>query len=229
MLTIICGEDSIASREYFINLKKGYGAKGYEVYHLAAGEFQEINRWLADSLSLFSQKLVFFTENLSKNYSRRGNPGIDKSIYRLIDTKEAEVIDWEEFTPARELKLLKGAAVKEFKPDMSIFKLVDACYPGNLKNFLRILNDLPIKIDDGFIFIMLARHIRNLLLIKSGETNSKLQSWQVYKLKGQARHWELNSLTSFYDGLHRIDVSSKTGRNPFSIKKSLEILACYFL
>jgi hypothetical protein len=223
MLTIICGEDSVASRDYFINLKKAYSAQGYEVYHLPANELQEINRWLAHSPSLFAQKRVFFTENLNKNRK------INQSIYQLTDTKETEIIDWEDGVTLRELKITKGAVTKEFKLPTSIFKLLDTCYPDNLKTFLNILHELPSKMEDGFIFIMLVKHIRNLLLIKSGEPVGALQSWQIAKLKAQARHWRLDQLFTFYDGLYRIEVATKTSTNPFDIRGSLDILACYFL
>lgn len=151
-----------------------------------------------------------------------------KEIKKLIETKGIEVVDWEDQVSARELKIT-GAAVKEFKPAQNIFKLLDACYPSNLKTFLKILHEIPAKTEEGFVYIMLVRHIRNLLLAKSGAVNAKLASWQLAKMRQQAKLWQDEPLISFYDGLYRIDVSTKTGKNPYSLGKSLDILASYFL
>jgi hypothetical protein len=54
-------------------------------------------------------------------------------------------------------------------------------------------------------------------------------SWQIGKLANQAKYWKEENLINFYQGLHRIDINSKTGGTPFTVKKSLEILACYYL
>ena len=130
---------------------------------------------------------------------------------------------------AQRFEINQGAVVKEFKPSQNIFKLLDSCYPGNLKTFLNTLQTLSESTEDIFIFIMLARHMRNILSVKLGEKIPKLASWQLGKLSNQARYWDEKNLINFYQGLHRIDVNSKTNGTPFSVKKSLDILACYYL
>ncbi len=229
MLIIICGEDSVSSRDYYLKLKGDYQNKGIEVLDVKAAEINEITKSLSDSISLFSQKLVFFTQGLNKKISKRSSPKLFAAAEELAKKKDVQLIDWEEYTTGRELKLTKGVTVKEFKVSESIFKLLDACYPKNLKQFISLLNSLPEKVDDVFIFIMLARHIRNLLMVKLGCTSKSLQSWQAAKLKSQARFWDEEKLSSFYDGLYKIDVRVKTSNNPFSLRKSLDLLACYFL
>lgn len=221
MLTIICGEDSVASREYFNKLKNDYQKKNYEIQYVEPSTVGQLSDWLGQSFSLFAEKKIFITENLL----RKTKKNLDKLVY----LKETTIIDWENQISSYELKIPRRVLVKEFKLPTSIFKLLDACYPGNLKTFLNILHQLPDKMEDGFIFIMLARQIRNLLLIKSGQTLGKLQSWQIARLKTQAKHWRLPQLTTFYDGLYRIEVATKTSTNPFNIRHSLDILACYIL
>ena len=93
-------------------------------------------------------------------------------------------------------------------------------------SFLKIISE---STEDIFIFIMLARHMRNILITKLGERLPKLMSWQIAKLSNQAKYWKQENLINFYQGLHRIDVNSKTNRTPYSIKESLDILACYYL
>lgn len=229
MLNIICGEDSIKSRNYYLKLRQEYISKGFEIHDIKASELAEINKWLSDSASLFSSKIVFFTEGLNKKISKRLNPKLFSLVENLAKKKDVELVDWEEYTSSRELKLLTCVNVKEFKPESTIFKFLDACYPGNIKQFISLLYSLPEKIDEGFIFIMLVRHIRNLFVIRFGGTLKSLQSWQTAKLKTQSRLWNDEKLISFYEGLYRIDQSVKTNRNPFSVRKSLDLLACYFL
>ena len=66
MLTVICGEDNIGSREYFIKLKREYTEKGYEVRDIVSGDILEIDRWMSESPSLFVKNRVFFIENDNK-------------------------------------------------------------------------------------------------------------------------------------------------------------------
>jgi len=229
MLTIICGEDSTTSFNYYSSLKKNYLDKSYEILDVSSSDLENITSWLGQSQSLFSQKKIFFTQNINKRLSRKLNLKINKVVEKLIKDKSVEVVDWEEEIPSRELKFPKATVVKEFKPAQNIFKLQDSLYQGNLKNFIYALNQLAETVDENIIFYMLVKHIRNLLTVKSGQSISRLQPWQLAKLSKQAKNWEEKKLLGFYQGLHRIDISTKTSSNPFSLKKSLDILACYFL
>ncbi|MFN4212943.1 MAG: hypothetical protein ACK4FL_03215 [Microgenomates group bacterium] len=215
MLTIICGEDTVASRDYFNKLKADFQNNGYQTSYILPHDLRQISMAQIHTPTLFNQKTAYFSENLLAKFKEKNLP-------------EATIIDWEEKS-LYELKIPKGAVVKEFKPPNSLFKLLDACYPGNSKTFLTILHQLPDKIEDGFIFFMLAKQIRNLLLIKMDQKITNLPSWQLTKLKFQARRWSTEKLLAFSEGLYRIDVSTKTSTNPFDIRKSLDILACYFL
>lgn len=229
MLTIICGEDSIASRNYFTDQQKILKEKNFEVVNIDYHQVLELDETGASESSLFSTKRIYFTNSLNKKVLKKLNSKTEKKIKEIISSKEVQVYDWEEETSSRDLKSVKGIIVKEFKPSQNIFKLLDSCYPGNLKTFLNNLEILSESTEDIFIFIMLARHMRNILIVKNDEKIPKLMSWQIAKLSNQAKFWDLKNLTNFYEGLHRIDVNSKTNGTPFSVKKSLDILACYYL
>jgi DNA polymerase III delta subunit len=229
MLTIICGEDSISSRNYFFNLKASFQNKDYETVNIDSQQTLELNDETARTSSLFSQKRIYFTENLNKKLLKKLNIKSQKLIEKIIGSKVIQLFNWEGEATNRDLKLIKGIVVKEFKPGENIFKLQDACFPGNLKKFLAILESVSQMADESFIFIMLSRYSRNLILIKLGEKLPRLASWQYYKLDRQAKLWGLDRLINFYEGLQRIDVNTKTSRSPYSIKKSLDILACYYL
>lgn len=229
MLTIICGEDSISSRNYFLEQEKNLREKNFEIVNVDYRQVLELDESEASSASLFTQKRVYFTSSLNKKVLKKLNLKTERKIKEIIISKKIQVFDWEEETTARGLKSIKGITVKEFKPNQNIFKLLDSCYPGNLKTFINTLHIVSESTEDIFIFIMLARHMRNILITKQGERLPKLMSWQIAKLSNQAKYWRLENLINFYQGLHRIDVNSKTGRTPYPVKKSLDILACYYL
>lgn len=229
MLTIICGEDSVASRNYFTDQQKILREKDFEIVNVDYHQVLELDETGSSEISLFASKRAYFTQSLNKKVFKKMSDRNEKKIKAIIASKEIQVFDWEEETSSRDLKSIKGIIIKEFKPDKNIFKLLDSCYPGNLKTFIDTLNTLSESTEDIFIFIMLARHMRNILIIKMGEKIPKLMSWQIGKLANQAKYWELKNLINFYQGLHRIDVNSKTNGTPFSVKKSLDILACYYL
>lgn len=229
MLTIVCGEDSTASRNYFSGLKKDFRAKNFEIYEVDPRSVGEILNWMSDAPSLFSPNKAFFTQSLNKTISKKTNPKQIKIIDDIINNKEVQLYDWESETPARYLKISTGITVKEFKLSNSIFKLADSCFPGNIDTFIKSLHELSDNTEEIFTFIMLSRHIRNLMLVKLDKTPPGMFSWQAAKLKNQAAKWPADRLVSFYDNLHKIDVSLKTSTLPYSLTSALDIMAVYYL
>jgi len=227
MITVICGEDNIASRNYFHLLKQNFQKKDVLVKELLAAEVFDIDKWISSSLGLFNDKIVFFSEDLNKKVSKRNSSQYEK-ITKISGDKNIELIVWESCM-SRDIKIKTIALVKEFKPSKNIFKLLDSLAPGNKKNFLIILGELLNKDNEFFIFQMIVKHIKTLILIKEGVNQPKLQSWQLAKLKQQAGQWKIENLILFYQSLYKIEVGLKTSTSPFSVGKSLGILACYFL
>lgn len=227
MLTIICGEDTIASRQYFQKIKEDYKTKGYEICLISKADSETIRIETSEMDSLFSPKRAFFSEHLVKYLKRSKSKEVLAEIQAVMKT-DIEWFDWEQYQ-AREIANPKGATIKEFKPSSSIFKLLDECYPGNLKQFMTDSAAVLETQEDGFIYAMLCKHIRGLILAKSGSLPSSTSPWQRGKLSTLARLWPEDKLIAFYEGLGRIDVSVKTSSSPYGIKKSLDILACYLL
>lgn len=227
MLTIICGEDTVSSRNYLISLRRQYAAKNFGITNIHPSEIESLTRWLGESQSLFSEKKVFFSESLNRHI-RRDNKKVLDEIKKIARLKEVELIDWESVS-AWELKIGKIGSVKEFKPKDSIFKLLDSLYPTNKREFILLLGSVAENQDPHFIFTMLVRHVRTLILVKDHVPPSRLQSWQIRKLQFQSGFWKLENLILFYESLLKIEISEKTGSTPYSLKDSLAILACHFL
>jgi len=228
MLTIICGEDIVSSRQYFFDLKNNLKAKGTQVFEISPEKVEEIFRWMAQSGHLFEEKKAFFIENLYQKYLKRLKERKADLLRRLHELDE-EVFVWENNLPAYQIKVKnQPVVIKEFKPPQSIFNLLDACYPGNFKEFINILHQLPKSIDEGMLFFLLVQRIRNIILHKKNQLH-KIHPFQLKKIRFQAKLWPIEKLVDFYDGLYRIEVLTKTSATPFDIKKSLDILASFYL
>jgi hypothetical protein len=160
MITVICGEDLVTSRNYYFDLKNKYREKNYEIKEIHPTQISEIQKGLGESLSLFSEKIVFFTQNLNKLISRK-NVSINQLmiLFKRI-TKLKSLIGKRGLAP--EILSFPNSNIKDFKPSQTIFKLLDSCYPTNKKNFIEQINLLSDKLDDAFIFYMLIKHIRTL-------------------------------------------------------------------
>lgn len=227
MLTIVCGEDTTASRNHYQKLKKHYASNGYEVVQVPKADLETIRSVTTETESLFSPKRAFFSEHLVKFLKKSKNKATLQEIQDIMK-RDIHWYDWEQYQ-AREITNPKGATIKEFKPPHSIFQLLEICVPGNREQFLLLTAQLVQTVEEGFIYTMLWKHVRNLLIVKSGVPNSVVPAWQKFKLTAQAQRWPQEKLVGFYEGLARIDMTIKTSANPYGIKKSLDILACYYL
>ena len=230
MFTVVCGEDTVASRAYFVELQKDYKKKDYDIVFIKSSDIEQITRYLGSSVSLFQKKSVFFVEKLNAAIGRSSQSPLMSALVEISKLKDVYLINWEEGKGARELmKITKFGVVKDFKPVDSIFKLLDSCFPTNLRTFTLLLKEVGESQSEQFIFFMLEKYIRNILLAKMNVLPSSVQSWQKRKLETQARFWSTEKLLKFYDGLYRIDVAIKTGSNPYNIIHALDILAYYYL
>ncbi|NTU47080.1 hypothetical protein HGA88_05630 [Candidatus Roizmanbacteria bacterium] len=229
MLTIICGEDSIASRAYLSQLKVQYQSKQYEIQSVAPSELETVYKSAEGTLTLFGAPIIYVVENLQKAYTRSKKGTFAQIIQELAKNPEIEVIDWEEGKSQRDVSLSKLGTAKEFKPEKSIFQLLDLCYPGNKVVFTKTLEKVANTQDEGFIFAMLARHIRTLVLAFSEALPSSIPSWQRAKLYGQAKKWDGKKLVEYYEALAKIDSGLKSSSNVHGYKNSLDILSVYYL
>ncbi len=229
MITVICGEDTVASRDYLNQALKTYSEKNNAVVQsITASEVIDLSLQDTQPISLFEAP-VYLLENASKKIMRKGSGDLYKALLKLSKSTEITLFIWESEMSKRDIKTAELGAVKEFKPSSSIFTLLDQCYPSNLKRFASDFYSLVTPSTELFIHIMLTRHIRALLAIRLGEIPPRMQSWQVGKLKAQASRWETKTLLDFYEKLLSIEVQLKTGRSVYSVGESLTLLSCYYL
>ena len=228
MLTIICGENTIEAYNFFLEKKKEFIDKKYEVLEIDSSAIEELIRWQSENLSLFATKKVFFTRNLNKKINKTNKKTL-MLIDRVVNDKKINIFDFEEGVEKRNLKVQKNVLIKEFKLPISIFNFLDNLYPGNLATVIKNLNLLSKTIASELIFFMLTKRIRQLLMIKLNHKLDGLQLWQLKKLNYQAKLWSKQTLIKFYQSLFQLEIKVKTSSNPFDLKKSLELLFTYLL
>lgn len=225
MLYLLVGDDTAESRNHFLRLKEEYRSKGYEIINLNEQNINELQKWLYQSQQLFTQKKAFFAENLLNKQTIK--------ILSFYDNKNKEIdfILWEEKLEEKAAKkIFKNAKVLSFKLPYNIFRFLDSVYPSNLHSAYAYLTSVAKIVDENIILYMLQQRFRDLIIIKGGlKPKKNLADWQINRLKSQAEKWEEEKLISFYDALYRIEVNQKTGQAVYSIKKSLDILMCYYL
>ncbi len=230
MLIIYCGEDSARSRLEYQNLLADYKKKGYVSESIKASEMKNVLLQGSEVHTLFDQQLIYTTDNLNKQLGRKGQ---DKTIDLLAEIAKDEkqiIIDWEDGSSQRELKIATLATkIKEFKADKNIFQLLDAFLPTKRKAFLDLFASLTSPQNEMFIYIMLIRHVRKLILAQEGVFPARVLPWQRGKLEQQAKAWKQEDLVNFYQKLLHLEILLKTGKNPYTLSESIDILSCYYL
>ncbi|MBI1862993.1 hypothetical protein HYS00_02650 [Candidatus Microgenomates bacterium] len=230
MLTIICGEDSVKSREYLQSLIAQYKKKSINPQFVSKEDLPKLAQPDVQSMDLFGNESVYVIENLNKILGRKSAKDTWWNALEAIQRNpQVILLDWEKETSLRDLRIGKMGTVKEFKPDANVFMFVETCAPKNLERFVMLLDKVATPQNEMLIYILLTRHIRNLLLIALGDPPASLQPWQRGKLAAQAKLWDPTQLTDFYDKLLAIEVSLKSGKSIYSLKESIEIVACYYL
>jgi len=157
--------------------------------------------------------------NLIGNNLFQAKQEIEKAISYAGESKQVSAAD---------VRLLCAVSKEE-----DIFSLVDAVGKRDGRKISNLLYELSMNIPLQYIFSMLVRQIRLLMLTKivqnnRGDSKSVVQScdikseWQAKKLITQARHFKMSDLEYIYKQLDRIDEESKTGR--ISLDVSIESL-----
>lgn len=105
-----------------------------------------------------------------------------------------------------------------------MFHFLESLSPGKRKDNLEKFQRAVETVDINFLFLMLARQIRLLILVKDEKAILKLPSWQKAKLAKQANLFSQEQLLGMYEQLLNIDYGQKTSSSPYSLQNLLELL-----
>lgn len=227
MLTVICGEDTVQARQYLQEQVTAARKKGAEV---RVGSPRDLEAAIKDgtvSSGLFSSLIVFQTNGLVGHLAKKRQKKPQLAAY-AADTS-ITILDWEGGKSAYTLGLQKESYVKEFRPSADIFQLLGLIQPGKKVAFVQSLRQLIDHQDPVFVYTMIHRRVRSLIVLGHDPSAEKLHPFQKKQMISQAQQWDQKKLIGLYEGLCRIDRSLKTNASPLSIPQSLEILACFYV
>jgi DNA polymerase III gamma/tau subunit len=160
-----------------------------------------------NSNSLFSQeKLILIFDNKFENSIISDVKNLDKNFDLIIWIKKQLIY-------SKLSKIDNTWKIYNFKPEPLIFKFLESIYPGNFKQALVYYRQLMnINSEFSFLFQMLAKHFRNLLLIKSNYPKiTNLSDWQITKINQQSTKFNQKTLFLAYRLFCKFDYQLKIG------------------
>ncbi|NMC36354.1 hypothetical protein GYA49_04890 [Candidatus Beckwithbacteria bacterium] len=212
MIYLLHGDYQLASRNFLKNLTDQAKKNGVERIWLDGTKLDQTD--LIQNLtsnSLFGGEKLVIIENL---FSRLKSAELER-IFAWLKKYEADdgLIFWEKKPIGKILQrnLPAKTQVKEFKTPVIIFKLVEQITPQTKSQALQTLETALINEPAEFIFAMIVRQIRLLLLLAEGEKVSGAP-WMLGKWQKQAQAFNKDELLTSYRKLYMIDKSIKTGQ-----------------
>lgn len=91
-----------------------------------------------------------------------------------------------------------------------LWRMVDAFYPKNAKNFLTLMHQVLEKEVPELVFGLLAKQARDLYWVLIDPQNCPIPDWKISKLQSVARKFSKEQLETIIQELAEIDVQSKT-------------------
>jgi len=174
------------------------------------------------SVNLFGSQIIIIENILSRPVSKDR-----KSLITLLKeyVGDHNIYLWEkkEISKAVINSLGDGWQTKVCKTPAAIFNFLDSIRPGGARESLRLMHQASVESDEVFVFIMLYRHIGELIVASSGDT-SKLIPWKRGKLVSQAKSFDENTLVTLHSSLRDIDRQVKSGKTKLSHLSQLDLL-----
>ncbi len=221
-MTIFFGEDIISSRKAFLDKIGELKSNDIEVVRVLGKDFNKT--FIVHNLesnSLFGNKRVAAVENF---FSGQKSKDKEESL-EYIEKLGENAIFWEtkEFTKGDQDKLSGSFTLFNFKLPQQLFSFLDKISFGKTAENLKSFEIVCQTVEPGFIFQMLIRQIRLLILAKDESCLTKLAPWQKSKVLSQAKSFPEEKLHFLYKKLLEIDFQQKTSTSPLDLKSSLEL------
>lgn len=223
-VTVYSGDDIVSSRKAFLTHLELLRNQKVETVRIAGKELtEEVLENFSVPVSLFKEKRALAIEGLLGGPKSKEKEKILERLGRLSDCL---VIIWEnkEFPKNDQLKYPKNFVFKNFKLPPILFNFLDSISPGKTDANLKALREALKEVDPSYLFLMLARQIRFLILAKDEKNMPAMSPWQKSKIIQQAKAFNLPKLINFYRKLLEIDWQQKTSNLPFPLSKMLELL-----
>lgn len=231
MLTIFCGDQTVASRDALISAKHVYLKSGREIKQIEASDVPElIKSGGSDAFDLFTGSPIYETVGLVSVFKRKYARKAKEELRNLASSSSIELLNWESKS-AYDMSLdkEKGGWIKESKTSESTFTLLPILSPGHASTFLQKLATLSKSQPIEVTFAMIGRHVRLMIALSSG-TSPRDNPYLVNLARLCLRSWDPDRLTQLHYQLQRIEANVKTGSGtPLSMREQLEIVVAMML
>jgi DNA polymerase III delta subunit len=229
MITIIHGDDTSKSRNYYLELRQKQ--KDFLSFDGGKITITDLVQNIEGSGLFGNSKTIFLEDFLTK--SKKADKSAKEILTFIIkNSQNSNFIFWESREISKgNLFIFKNAVVKIFKLPKNIFLFLDNLKPNNSKNLLKLFHQaLDSDIAPEMIIFMLQRQFRILLALSEPsekdqiEEVSRLTSWQMEKFNSQAKLFNKEKLIKIYQKLFEIELGQKTGMLPLSLSQAIDFL-----
>lgn len=216
-ITIIHGQDTTASRNRFKKIVQAVRARGWEVSGVILGKLSLEEQLTTNSL--FSGESLFVIDNIKK-LAKKDLEWVSKNHQGY----EGNLLSWYEGDiPAMGLKMWpKEARVEKFDLPKELFVFLESLYPGNSRSSLKLFHSLLGHEHEQFIFIMVARHFRDLYWVTQDKDSMGAPPWRAGKLERQAERFTVGQIKKVINLLAACDIATKTSKQ--SLIQSLDLI-----
>ena len=227
-ISILHGDNIGESRKALNTALDSLKAQGVEITYLDGAKITrpDLETALSTGSLFFSQALVI--EGLLSRLRSKVKESLIKLVAGYQGDKQIFLWDGKEVTKTNITPFGKSAKVAVYKTPAVIFQLLETLRPGNYASAHSLLFSCSSTLEAGFTFVMLTRHVSNLLIARSGDA-SKLIPFTRGRLISQAGMWDENKLILFHTELLRIDRSVKTGTSKLDYLSQLDLLLATLL
>jgi len=221
MITLIHGNDNLASRNYFLSIKDENSIL-MDAQNLNLVELSQI----INGSGLFLEPKKIFIDNLFTNKGSKNQVDVFSIIGKGHDSEIYLYADKE--IPIKSLSDIKDLNSKVFRVPQNIWNFLDEIRPKSSQNIFKFHEVLK-ETEPEIIFSMILRQFRLLLAISSSSSKnisevSRLAPWQKSKLTRQASLFSNEKLIDIIKKLYFIDKTTKTGKTSLSLKQNIDIL-----
>lgn len=211
-MLILHGENTTASRDFFLTLKNQSLGRHQQVLNLAGSKLSlDLLSQAVESTSLFGQANAVFIEDF---FASPASAAKEKIHSFLLSHTSSEIFVWEGKDVTTHLKKFSPALVKKFDLPKHIFQYLDTLSLPALKQSLE--HTAP-----ELVLSLLVGHIHKLILTLDGA--GEIPDWQRRKLASQSARFTLPLLIQLNHQLLDIDYAQKTSSAPFSLAAALEL------
>lgn len=223
MITIIHGDDTLSSRNFFIEQKNK--AKDPLSFEGEVINLTELVQNLDGSMLFSSTRNIFIEDFFSK---RKPGKDFDEIISYLQNRNEANIYFYEKKKlTKKQSSAFKDGIIKTFDYPKNLFQFLDNIRPKNINNLI-LFHDVIKTVEVELMLFMLIRQFRLLLAISDLNSENtidevkRLAPWQISKLQRQARYFSVHELINIYKKLYEIDLGSKTGSLSLSLEQAID-------